>query len=97
MTQATLKEKPVEMQETKRLEESPEQWQNSGGQVRIAYMGAFLSREDAEVYREEFFSQYGQDVDEGFLCLIQDDLVLINAHWVVRIMAENAQGELPLE
>jgi hypothetical protein len=60
-------------------------------------MGAFLSRDEAEVYREEFFSQYGSDVEDGFLHLIQDDLVMINAHWVVRIMAENAQGELPLE
>lgn len=66
-------------------------------EVRITHMGAFLGREEAEVYRDEFFESFGNDVDEGLLVVIQDDLVFINSHWVVRIMAQNAQLELPLE
>lgn len=65
--------------------------------TRIAYMGAFLGRTEAEAYREEFFEGFGKDVDDGHLVVIQDDLVQINNHFVVRIMAENAQGELELE
>lgn len=64
--------------------------------VRICYMGAFLSNEEAEIYREEFFEGFGNDIKEGFLVVIQDDIKEINAHHVVRIMAENAQGELEL-
>jgi hypothetical protein len=71
--------------------------ESGSGQIRLCYMGAFLGRDEAEVYRDEFFQMYGEDVKEGFLVVIQDDLVQINNHWVVRIMAENAQQELELE
>ena len=64
---------------------------------RIAWMGAFLGREEAEDYREEFFDTFGLDVKDGLLVILQDDLVQINNHYVVRIMAESAQQELPLE
>lgn len=66
-------------------------------EVRLCYMGAFLGRDEAEAYREEFFTEFENDLKDGLLVVIQDDLVQINAHWVVRLMAENAQGELELE
>jgi len=67
-------------------------------QIRMCFMGAFLSRDEAEIFREEFFIEETQEaIDNGDLVVIQDDIVFINAHWVVRIMAENPQQELPLE
>lgn len=66
-------------------------------EVRVVYMGAFLGRDEAEVYREEFFTEFEKDLKDGLLAIIQDDLVMINNHWVVRIMAQNAQMELELE
>lgn len=66
-------------------------------EVRICYMGAFLGKDEAEVYREEFFENFQADLDNGDIVVIQDDLVEINSHWVVRIMAQNAQMELDLE
>jgi hypothetical protein len=66
-------------------------------EVRVVYMGAFLGRDEAEVYREEFFTEFENDLKDGLLTVIQDDLVQINAHWVIRIMAQQAQGELDLE
>lgn len=67
------------------------------GQIRIVYMGAFLGRDEAEVYREEFFTEFGNDIEAGLVVMVQDDLVFINNHWVVRIMAQNAQLEMELE
>lgn len=66
-------------------------------EVRVAFCGAWLSREDAENYREDFFVEFGQDIKDGNLSVIQDEIVLINAHWVVRILAENSQMVLPLD
>lgn len=66
-------------------------------QVRVAYCGAWLSREDAEAYREEFFAEFGQDIDDGNLVVLQDDITFINAHHVVRILAQNAQLEMNLD
>lgn len=66
-------------------------------EVRVVYMGAFLGRDEAEVYREEFFTEFENDLKDGLLAVIQDDLVQINNHWVVRIMAQQAQLEMDLE
>lgn len=66
-------------------------------QVRLCFMGAFLSRDEAEIFREEFENGFGQDIKDGNLVVIQDDIVLINNHWVVRVMAQNSQHELDLE
>lgn len=66
-------------------------------EVRLVYMGAFLGRDEAEAYREEFFESFGGDIDAGLLVVIQDDLVQINSHYVVRIMCENAQLEMNLD
>ena len=66
-------------------------------EVRIAFCGAWLSREDAEGYRDEFYEEFGQDIKDGNLVVIQDEIVLINAHHVVRILAQNAQLEMRLE
>lgn len=69
----------------------------SNTQVRIAYMGAFLSHAEAEAFREEFNVGFEQDILDGNLVLIQDDITFINNHHVVRVMAQNAQEELELE
>lgn len=66
-------------------------------EVRIAFCGAWLSREDAEGYREEFYTEFGQAIKDGNLVVIQDDITLINAHHVVRILAQNSQLEFNLE
>lgn len=66
-------------------------------QVRIAYMGAFLGKEQAEDYRAEFYDGFEDDIASDNLVVIQDDIVFINSHWVVRIMAQNPQLELDLE
>jgi hypothetical protein len=78
------KEKELEMVEVK-------------NEVRIAFCGAWLSREDAEGYREDFYTEFGQAIKDGALVVIQDDITLINAHHVVRILAQNAQLEMRLE
>jgi len=67
------------------------------GQVRIAFMGSFLGNQEAQDYRDEFFDFFGQDVENGNLVLLEDTIRFINQHWVVRILAENAQMELELE
>lgn len=66
-------------------------------QVRIAYMGSFLSNLEADRYREEFYAGFQDDLDAGYLVIIEDSIRFINMHWVVRIMAENAQITMELE
>lgn len=66
-------------------------------QVRIAYMGSFLSNLEADRYREEFYAEFQDAIDEGLLVVLNDEIRFINLHWVVRIMAENAQITMELE
>ena len=66
-------------------------------QVRVSYMGSFLGNTEAQNHREEFYDFFGQDVKDGNLVILEDSIRYINNHWVVRIMAENAQQELELE
>lgn len=63
-------------------------------QVRLCFMGAFLSLLEAERFREEFLMGYEKDINAGHLVLVEDRIVEINNHHVIRIMAENSQGEL---
>ncbi len=66
-------------------------------QVRIAYMGSFLSNLEADRYREEFYAEFQDAIDDGNLVIINDEIRFINLHWVVRIMAENAQITMEIE
>lgn len=66
-------------------------------QVRIAYMGSFLSNLEADRYREEFYEEFQDDIDDGYIVVINDEIRFINLHWVVRIMAENAQITMEIE
>lgn len=66
-------------------------------EVRIAYCGAWLSRDDAEIYREQFFEEFGEAIEVGDLIIVEDTISMINSHHVVRILAENAQMEMELE
>lgn len=69
----------------------------SDQQVRIAFMGSFLGNDEASNYRDEFFDYFGQDVKDGNLILLEDNIRFINNHWVVRILAENSQTTMELE
>lgn len=66
-------------------------------QVRIAYMGSFLGLDEAEQFRQEFLDGFEKDISEGLLILIEDTITKINAHHVVRILAENAQLEFEFD
>jgi len=66
-------------------------------EVRICFMGSFVHKEEAEAHRQEFYDVYGQDVEDGNLVIIQDDILELNTKFVTRIMAQNAQGELQFE
>jgi hypothetical protein len=59
----------------------------------MAYSGSFLSLHEAEVFRDEFFAEFGQAIEDGYLVLVEDRITEINTKQVVRIMAENAQQE----
>jgi hypothetical protein len=65
--------------------------------VKLVFMGAFLSRYEAEAFREISLSGFEEGIKNGELILLEDDIKLINTHHVVRILAANPQKELPLE
>lgn len=65
--------------------------------MRIVGHGAFLSRDEAEGYREIFMTEFEQDIKDGVLIIVEDQIKHINNHYVSQILIETAQKELELE
>lgn len=65
--------------------------------TKLVFMGAFLSRYEAEAFRDVSLAGFEEDLRNGNLILLEDNIRLINTHHVVRILAANPQKELPLE
>jgi len=65
--------------------------------TKLCFIAAFLSRDEALGYRDKIYEQIADQIKDGTVILVEDEVKMINAHHVVQMLAVSPQLEMDLD